>query len=144
LVLASLHCGCFAGAALDVGKSEPAGTVQLTSASLGDHTLAPTACASGEHQFFFGADFLDRSLDITTRLIIDPAGAATLRLFAASQPLDQGLLFHRKDCSRFQLSIERTGWQINDIYDLRVSLEFDCRTASGDSVQGTLAVAHCH
>lgn len=46
-------------------------------------------------------------------------------LFATSNPLDQGLLFHRENCSQFQLSLERTGWRINDIFDLRVSLEVD-------------------
>jgi hypothetical protein len=144
LVVAALQVGCLASAALDASKSEAAGTVQLTSASLGNRTLAPTACASGEHQVFLGADFVDGPQGITTRLIIDPAGVATLRLFATSQPLDQGLLFRREDCSQFQLSLERTGWRINDVYDLRVSLEVDCRSASGDSIQGALTVGHCH
>jgi hypothetical protein len=142
-VVAVLHGGCFVGTALEVAKRQPIGTVNLASATLGNHMLTPTVCGSGERQLFFGADFLD-SQGITTRLIVDPAGAASLRLFAADHPLDEGLLFRRQDCSRFQLSLDRTGWQVNDVYDLRVSLEFDCRTASGDSAEGSLRVDHCH
>jgi len=143
LVIALLQGGCFIGTALEVAKSEPIGTVNLSSAALGKHTLTPAACTSGERQLFLGADFLD-SQGITTRLIVDPAGAVSLRLFAADHPLDEGLLFRRQDCGRFQLSLDRTGWRVNDVYDLRVSLEFDCRAASGDTAEGSLRVDHCH
>ena len=37
-----------------------------------------------------------------------------------------------------ELALERTGWQINDVYDLRVRLDVDCRASSGDSVRGEL------
>jgi hypothetical protein len=131
------------GSALDAAKSEATGTVHLTSATLGAHTLLPTACVSGERHLFLGVDFLGDQ-GITTRLIVDPTGAASLRLFAADRPLDQGVLFHRQDCSRFQLSLDRTGWRIDEVYDLRVSFDFDCRTAAGDAAKGALVAAHCH
>jgi hypothetical protein len=142
-----LLSGCVVGPALQAVKAEPAGSVTLRSQALGDRTLKPTACRSGEHEVFLGADFLDDQGDnqgITTRLIVEPTGAVSLRLFDAAHPLDPGLLFHRQDCGRFELSLDRTGWQINDFYDLRVSLDFDCRTASGDTAAGHLATDHCH
>jgi hypothetical protein len=141
--LALLSAGCVVGTALQAAKAEPAGGVTLRSPALGDRTLKPSACQSGEHQLFLGADFLD-SQGITTRLIVDPAGAASLRFFAAAHPLDPGVLFRRQDCGRFALSLDRTGWKINDFYDLHVSLDFDCRDASGNTAAGHLATDHCH
>ena len=143
LLIALLHSGCIVGDALQVAKDKTTGTVELASAVFGNFTLAPTVCASGERALFLGADFLDDQ-GITTRLILDPTGAASLRLFRAAPALDPGLLFRRQDCSRFQLSLERSGWQVNDVYDLRVSLEFDCRTPAGDTATGSLLAEHCH
>jgi len=141
--LALLAAGCATAPALQSAKAEPAGGVTLRSQALGERTLQPTACQSGEHQLFLGADFPDGQ-GITTRLILEPTGAASLRFFDAAHPLDPGVLFRRQDCGRFELSLDRTGWRINDFYDLRVSLDFDCRTASGDAAAGHLAADHCH
>jgi hypothetical protein len=146
LVLASLallSAGCVPGTALKAEKAEPIGTVTLKSRALGDRVLKPTACQSGEHQVFLGADFLD-SQGITTRLILEPTGAASLRFFAAAHPLDPGVLFRRQDCGRFELSLDRSGWRINDIYDLHIRLDFDCRATSGEAAAGRLATDHCH
>jgi hypothetical protein len=145
--LALLAAGCAVAPALQAAKAEPAGGVTLRSQALGERTLKPTACQSGEHQLFLGADFLDNQGDnqgITTRLILDPSGAASLRFFDAAHPLDPGVLFRRQDCGRLELSLDRTGWRINDFYDLHVSLDFDCRNASGDTAAGHLATDHCH
>lgn len=144
---ALLSAGCAVGTALPVGKAELAGGVTLRSRTLGDRTLKPDACRSGEHQLFLGADFPENQGDnqgITTRLIVEPTGDVSLRFFEAAHPLDPGVLFRRQDCGRLELSLDRNGWRINDIYDLRVSLDFDCRNASGDTAGGHLTVDHCH
>ncbi len=141
--LAFLGAGCAVGTVLPAGKAEPAGDVILRSRTLGDRTLKPAACRSGEHQLFLGADFPDGQ-GITTRLIVEPTGAVSLRFFDVDHPLDPGVLFRRQDCGRLELSLDRTGWRINDIYDLHVSLDLDCRNASGDTASGHLAVDHCH
>ncbi len=142
-ILTFLSTGCVVRTALQAEKAEPVGAVTLTSPALGDHTLKPGACRSGEHEPFLGADFLD-SQGITTRLIVEPTGAASLRFFEAAHPLDPGILFRRQDCGRFELSLDRTGWRINDIYDLHVSLDFECRDAAGETATGHLATDHCH
>jgi hypothetical protein len=139
--------GCVVGTALQAVKSEPTGSVTLRSPALGERTLRPDACQSGEHQLFLGADFFDRQetgQGIATRLIVEPTGAVSLRFFDVAHPLDPGVLFHRRDCGRFELSLDRNGWRINDFYDLRVSLDFDCRNASGDTAAGRLTTDHCH
>jgi hypothetical protein len=142
-ILALLASGCAVAPALQAPKAEPAGGVTLRSQALGERILKPTACQSGEHQLFLGADFLDGQ-GIATRLIVEPTGAASLRFFDVAHPLDPGVLFHRQDCGRLELSLDRTGWKINDVYDLHVSLDFDCRDASGDSASGNLVTDHCH
>ncbi|MFO1315621.1 MAG: hypothetical protein U1F58_08440 [Burkholderiales bacterium] len=139
---ALLQCGC-AASVMDSG-SAPTGALQVASASSGTFALAPSACVSGERQLFLGADLLDTARGTTTRLILEPTGEASIRIFRSADPLDRGILFRRADCSRFRLSLDRSGWRVNDIYDVGVSLDVDCRTASGDSLQGTLAAAHCH
>ena len=143
-LLAPSQVGCFAGAALQGFPDRPVGTVDLVSGTLGSHTLVPAACVSGERQLFLGADFVDDRQGLTLRLVLDPTGSATIRVFRSSNPLDRGVLFQRQDCSRLELSLERTGWSIDDIYDLRVDVDLDCRRASGDALQGKLAVEHCH
>ena len=144
LVVPALHCGCIASGAIDAVKSEPTGTLEVVSTSLGDHTLVPNACVSGERQLFLGADFVDAAKGMTARLIVAPSGRASLRLFPTDEPLEEGLSFHRQDCERFDLSLDRTGWRINDVYDLRLRLDLDCRASSGDSVRGELTADHCH
>ena len=143
LLIALPHAGCVVGDALRVDEDRTTVSVELGSAAFGNLSLAPTACASGEHALFQGADFLDGQ-GVTTRLILDPTGAASLRLFKAAQALDPGVLIRRQDCGRFEVSFERTGWQVNDVYDLRVRLDFDCRTPAGDTATGSLAAEHCH
>ena len=138
-----LLSGCVVGTALQAAKAEPAGSVTLRSQALGDRTLKPAACQSGEHQLFLGADFID-SQGIATRLIVEPTGAVSLRFFDVAHPLDPGVLFRRQDCGRLELSLDRTGWKINEFYDLHVSLDFDCRNASGDTAAGHLTTDHCH
>ena len=143
LGIALLHGGCIVGSALEAARNEPTGKVHLASATLGEHDLVPRVCASGERQVFLGADFLDDGA-ITTRLIVEPTGAASLRFFPAGEPLAPGVLFHRAECSRFEIGLEHTGWRVNEIYDLRVRLDFDCRNAAGDAASGSLVAEHCH
>jgi hypothetical protein len=122
---------------------EPAGSVTLHSLTLGNVTLNPALCESGEREFFYGADFFGNQ-GITLRLIVEPTGAPSLRFFEAAHPLSPGTLFRREDCSRFELSLEHTNVLINEIRDLPVSLTFECRTASGETATGHLVAEHCH
>ena len=147
LILGLLALGqgaCFASVPGLSRDAPPIGALAFATPALGEQTLAPASCLSGEHQLFLGADFVDPGSGWTARLLLEPTGAASLRVFEAARPLEPGVVFDRHDCSTFQLSLERTGWQIDEIYDLRVSLDVDCRNAAGDSAKGRLAVDHCH
>jgi hypothetical protein len=143
LTVAMLHSACVISSALDAAKDLPSGEAQFVDAHGAPVAFAPTSCVSGEHQVFLGVDFLDAAGN-TARLFVDPLGNASLRFFAAATPLNPGLVFHRDECESFQLSLKRTGWQINEIYDLSASLKFSCRSASGASATGDLRSGHCH
>jgi hypothetical protein len=144
LVAALWQSACTTFDSVPATESRPSGDVAVSSAAFGNVVLAPTACVSGESQLFLGADFVDDARGMTTRLILEPKGEATLRVFRTADPLRPGILFARADCSQFRLSFDRSGWRINDIYDVRVSVTFDCGKASGESLRGNLAAAHCH
>jgi hypothetical protein len=135
--------GCFVGSAVETMKAVPSGSIELHSATLGDRTIAPTRCVSGERPVFLGAD-LDDDRGVTARVIVDPTGATTLRFYPTGHALTPGLLFRREDCSRLDLTLSQTGWQVNEVHDLGFELAFDCRLPNGDTASGTLAVAHCH
>ena len=143
LATALLQTGC-ASLAMGGRDAGPKGTVQVTSATLGNVSMTPSACVTGEYHLFLGADFVDSASGTTFRLILQPTGEAVLRVFSTAQPLQRGIVFSQSACTKFQLGFERTGWRINDFHDIRMSLDIDCRTASGDALQGMLTVAHCH
>lgn len=141
---AALQSGCFATSAFEATHVDPTGTVEIVSPIIGNHTFTPTGCVSGERQIFLGGDFEDTSSNLVLRLFVEPSGEASIRIFPADRPLEPGLLFGKADCGRFQLSLDRTGWQVNDIYDLAIRLELSCSTTNGDTAEGSLTVDHCH
>lgn len=105
--------------------------------------LQPSACVSGEHRLFLGADFIDEAQGLIARLVIDPLGEPTLRVFHAGEPLQRGLVLARSECARFELELERTGWQINEIYALRVRLDVECGEGEGELVVGSVSAEGC-
>ena len=140
---AIFHSGCVVSSAIEASRDQPEGTAAFTQADGRSTDFEAVSCGSGEHQLFLGADFSD-SANQTVRVVVDPQGSATLRFFDSSQPLEPGLLFQRADCERFELSLERTGWQIDEIYDLSVTVDFSCRLPSGATGAGSLVATHCH
>jgi hypothetical protein len=143
LLVSGLALLCSGSAVYRTEMGEPTGSVTLQSPTLGNVTLNPALCESGERELFYGADFVG-SQGITLRLIVEPTGVPSLRFFEAAHPLNPGTLFRRQDCSRFELSLEHTNVLIDEIRDLPVSLSFECRTASGETATGHLVARHCH
>jgi hypothetical protein len=121
----------------------PLGRFEISGPTLGRQTLAPTSCAAGERQVFLGVDLLDEATGIVTRLVVDPATGPVVRVFKASAPFDASVLFHRSECRVFHFSLDSTGWRINHIDELRMSLELDCQLSSGDSIVGTASDPGC-
>jgi len=142
--LLALLASCGVSTALDAMKDEAEGRVELRGPSDAVTELAPLRCSSGEREQFLGADFTGTS-GATARVFVDPLGGATLRFFDSKERLTPGLLFTRAECETFHLDLRRTGWQVNDVYDLSVRVEFSCRRASDNAfARGTLSAEHCH
>jgi hypothetical protein len=116
--------------------SAPLGTFSLAGPAFGQQTLLPTRCSVGERQLFLGFDLHDEKAGIIARLVVDPATGPVVRVFKASAPFDQTVLFRRSECRTFHFSLDSTGWRINRIQQLGVSLELDCQLPSGDSIVG--------
>jgi hypothetical protein len=121
----------------------PLGSFVIAGPTLGPRTVAPTSCAAGEHQMFLGVDLVDEHARIVTRLIVDPATGPLVRAFQAASPFDATVLFQRSECRVFHFSLDSTGWRIDHVDELRMSLELDCQLPSGDSIVGTASAPGC-
>ena len=106
--------------------------------------MSPSVCTAGAREVFFGADFQDLASGLVLRLAVDPLSGPALRLFPTAAPLERNVLFRRSECRTFKYTLEATGWRVGTVQDYRASLEVDCTNASGDSISGTAAAAHCH
>lgn len=145
IVMVPLLVSCLAsrpvGEAVSAG-SQALGSFEVSSGVLGRHTLAPTACTSGDRQQFLGADLSDPGSTLVLRLVVDPLEGPAVRLYSAAAPFDRTVVFRRADCSVFHFSLDSTGWRVNDVEDYRVTLQLDCSRA-GESISGSASSSHC-
>ena len=112
------------------------GTFSISGPAFGQQTLQATTCAVGEHQVFLGFDLSDETTQIVTRLVVDPATGPVVRVFRAAAPFDATILFHRSECRVFRFSLDSTGWRIDHVEQLAVSLDLDCQLPTGDTIVG--------
>ena len=150
IALAGLSSGCFSTLPLDATDSHrpdaaqhSLGSVSLHSERLGQATIAPTACQAGDRAFFLGGDFIDEHAGLDVRFVLDPLEGPALRIFARDAPVEKSTVFHRGDCHVMKYSFTPTNWRINDVFDYRISVAFECAKA-GDAASGELSAAHCH
>lgn len=151
LAAALLSTGCFslAGGPLPGTAAADAppgvlGSMSVSSPLLGNATVAPTACSSGERQQFLGGDFLDAASGLAIRLVVDPLEGPGARVFDTSDPYRKSVVLRRGECTAFHFSLEETGWRVNDVRDYRLSLELDCALPDGTTVHGSVSTTHCH
>jgi hypothetical protein len=125
------------------GAATPYGSLALSGPAFGKQTLLPTVCASGERELFLGFDLRDEKSELVTRLVVDPASGPIVRVFAASAPFDRTVLFQRAACRVLHFSLESTGWRVNRVQQLDVSLDIDCQLPSGDAIVGKASAPGC-
>lgn len=126
------------------GQPEPGGSFTVSTKALGHLTLAPSSCVAGDRQLFLGADFPDEKAGAVVRLVVDPLEGPAVRVYASGAPFDKSTVFRRSDCPVFHFSLDSTDWRINHVQDYHVSLELRCATAEGETIEGRVAVDHCH
>jgi hypothetical protein len=126
------------------GQPDSSGSFTVSAKALGRVTIAPSSCVAGDRQLFLGADFPDETAGAVVRLVVDPLDGPAVRVFSSSAPFDKSVVFRRSDCPVFHFSLDPTDWRINHVQDYQVSLELRCATAEGDTIEGRVAVEHCH
>jgi hypothetical protein len=126
------------------GGPESGGSFTVSTRALGHLTIAPSSCVAGDRQLFLGADFPDETAGAVVRLVVDPLDGPAVRVFSSAAPFDKSTVFHRADCPVFHFSLDSTDWRINHVQDYQVSLELRCATAEGETIEGRVAVDHCH
>jgi hypothetical protein len=159
LALAPLLVGCFSSAgglgaaSLSVHDGGPAGGSDRPTSPLGRFevaslgaphaTIAPTSCLSGEHDVFLGADLFDPETHLVVRLAIDPLHGPALRVYDADEPFDRTVLFFRDECPIFDMTLERTGYMVNDIVIRSLDLEVECENEDGATIRGSATASRC-
>jgi hypothetical protein len=146
-----LDLGCFSSQPLASGAQgnsagQPAGlgALRLSSEVLGRVEIMPAACTSGAREHFLGADFSDENNGFVIRLVVDPLDGPAVRVFSIAAPFDKSLVFRRSECRVFHFSLDSTAWRINDVQDYQVSLDLDCVSETGETLEGKVSANHCH
>jgi hypothetical protein len=144
----ALLAGCLSGRPVGgsrVASAPPSalGSFTVTSGTLGNSVLAPTACSAGDRELFLGADLSSSDSDLVVRLVVDALDGPAVRVFAATAPFDRTVVFRRSECGVFHFSLDSTGWRVNDRYDYRLTLQLDC-SRNGESIAGSASTTHCH
>lgn len=142
-LLAALALAACSLPVIPAGEPSVAGALSVAGPSLGERRIEPALCASGELQSFLGADFVDPRSQLVARLAIEPLGGPGVRIFSAEEPYGAAIVVRPGDCEVFHFAHERSGWQLNDVYIVRIELELRCALANGDRVEGKLSAPAC-
>lgn len=142
LGLLALTVGCVTVPGAATGKPDVTGELSIQGPTFGDTRLTLDRCASGEHQVFLGADFTGGG-PLVARLAIDPLSGPGLRVYDSTAPFGKAFVVRQSACEHFHFSLARSGWQINDVWVLHVTLDIDCSTPDGDAIRGIVSSASC-
>ena len=102
--------------------------------------FADAECVSGDRASFRGVDLIAPGWVL--RVAADPLegiGAAVIRRDDGGRHV-----FRAADCSTLSGDVQRTGWQVNDVWDVSGHLAADCRLDSGAELVGEISFTHCH
>ena len=130
------------------GGGEVAGELRGSGPLVGDFTLRPDACASGQEDGFLGV-YLGAAEQSDARLKVfqDPAYGEMVQLQVPGScegPRCKQVLLKREICARLAVRVEKTNTTINDVRVLDGELDLDCTLASGDRITGAVRFEGCH
>jgi hypothetical protein len=121
----------------------PTDGITISGRTLGARALHPTACYSGEHFVFLGAQVVDSQSLTEARLVIDPIEGPVVRIFVSEHGDEASIVLRRRDCRVFDTGLKRTGSWTNGINEVELALRLDCRTRHGDVVRGATEQKSC-
>jgi hypothetical protein len=105
--------------------------------------LVPTRCGSGDPELFLGVDLEDERQGLVVRVVFDALDGPVLRVFDRIDPHVRTVLFFPEECDVFDVSIEPTGWKVNDVRVFRAALDVDCVTEDGARLAGHAEADSC-
>lgn len=146
LLLVLLLSGCGMSSALreakDVANPSVSGELSVRAPQGAPVVWKSDACLSGEYEQFFGFILRSNGSPVVLRAMIDPLDGPGLRIIGLEGAA--GVVFRPFQCERLELTVEPTGWRVNDIQDLSGSLDVSCAMADSGSIEGSVEVRHCH
>jgi len=122
---------------------EPLGLFEVAGDAGPTARLSPTRCDSGDPELFLGVDLVDEAQGLVVRLVFDPLDGPILRVFDLAAPHERTVLFFPDECAHFEVSLEPTGWEVNEVRLFRVDLDLDCTTAEGARLTGRAQAGSC-
>jgi hypothetical protein len=138
----------FAGACITVPASLDRDAIEgelLIRDPAGDETrFVPDICSSGERELFRGFD-LGASDDKSIRLraVVDPIDGPVVRIDDADR--EAGPLVLRPDiCRLLEISVEPTGWRINEYREVGGRVAFNCALSDGTIARADVEVRGCY
>jgi hypothetical protein len=138
----ALGAGCVSVPGTAAGKPDVSGELSIQGPTFGDTRLPLDRCASGEHQVFLGADFTGPGT-LVARLAVDPLSGPGVRVFDSTAPFGKSFVVRQSECDHFHFSLSRSGWRINEVWVLHLTLDIDCASADGDVIRATVTSATC-
>jgi hypothetical protein len=119
------------------------GSFQVASIGAPPGTIAPTACAAGDHERYLGAELVDADTNLIVRLVIDPLWGPALRVYDGDAPFDRSVLFFREECTTFEMALDETGSTVNGIVERSLALAVECENEDGAVIRGSASAASC-
>ena len=141
-VMAVVALGCSLGDVESMVGVQPGvtGKMVVRWANGEESALTPEACISGDRANFRGADLL--APPYVLRVAAEPLEGIGVAVIGS----DDGAraVFRSSSCTGLRGDVQRSGWRVNDVWDVSGFVEADCRLASGEELHGKLTFDHCH
>jgi hypothetical protein len=144
LLLASIGGGCGVLPTTHLGPSLAGREGAAATFSVNDETYHPTECYSGHREFFLGVDIVDPSSRTDLRVVVDPLEGPKLRFTRGEGDARERVVFTSASCRTLAVSIEPTGWLVNDVRDYSGHVEADCVSQEGLALRAGIQLTHCH
>lgn len=132
------------------GCSKTEGAFVSAGRPVGDFTIVPKKCRSGQRMNFFGAVLLGEGPDDGAVVaIIDPVRGKLVKVEVpgSCKPPDREVcrevLIEPSMCSKFDVSVSRTSTEVNDIRLLDGHISLDCTFPEDGTVRADLKFENC-
>ena len=119
-------------------------TAPATPAGTEPVSWKPDACQTGELEQFFGFVLGASGSPVVLRAVLDPLDGPGLRITGLEGTPPYGLVVRPADCRTLDLSVQPTGWWVNELRDVSGTLDVSCTLDGGVSLEGSVQVSHCH